>query len=107
MLLIGLDVSARLPPTAGGGKACPAALGVKPEPCARTTWLLMMSTGMSRIDVSSFRRHLGQRMEMLKSFSPSTMVDWGWAAMAVVIDVVDVGRRHAPLLALEWIDAEL
>ena len=84
MLLIGLDVSARLPPTAGGGKACPAALGVKPEPCARTTWLLMMSTGMSRIDVSSFRRHLGQRMAMSKSFSPSTMVDWGWAAMALV-----------------------
>ena len=77
MLLIGLDVSARLPATAGGGKACPVALGVKPEPCARTTWLLMMSTGMSRIDVSSFRRHLGQRTEMSKSFSPSTMVDMG------------------------------
>ncbi len=52
MLLIGLDVSARLPAVAGGGKACPLALGVKPEPCARTTWLLTMSTGMSRIEVS-------------------------------------------------------
>ena len=61
----------------GRGQGMPAALGVKPEPCASTTWLLMMSTGMSRIDVSSLRRHLGQRIAMSNRFSPSTMVDCG------------------------------
>src|SRR5208337_214531 len=84
VLLIGLEVSARLPATAGGGRACPFALGVMLEPCARTTWLLMMSTGMSRIELSSFRRHLGQRTAMSNSFSPSTMLDWGEAAMALL-----------------------
>ena len=84
VLLIGLDVSARLPDTAGGGKACPLALGVKLEPCARTTWLLMMSTGMSRIEVSLLRRHLGQRMEMSNSFSPSTMLDMALAPTALL-----------------------
>ena len=107
VLLIGLDVSARLPPTAGGGKACPAALGVKPEPCARTTWLLMMSTGMSRIDVSSFRRHLGQRIEMSNSFSPSTMVDWGWAAMALVTTLLTSAVVTPHFWHFERIDAEL
>src|SRR5271157_2857005 len=84
VLLIGLAVLATVPTTEGGGKACPLALGVNPEPCARTTWLLMMSTGMSRIEASLFRRHLGQRIETSNSFSPSTMLDMALAPTALL-----------------------
>ena len=62
-----------------------------PGPGLRTTWLLVMSTGMSRIDVSLPRSRLGQRTVMSNSFSPSIMRGKALPPRAPSDDVVDVG----------------
>ena len=66
-----------------------------------------MSTGMSRIDVSLVRRHLGQRIGDVEQLFPLDHAGHGLGAHGAADDVVDVGRRHAPFLALLRIDAEL
>src|SRR5260370_39946122 len=70
-MVMGLLVSVRLPTFEGSGRPVPVELGVEPGPCTSTTWLLTMSTGMSRIDVTLLRRHLGQRADTSNIFSPS------------------------------------
>ncbi len=53
----------------------PFGFGVGDGPVFSTTWLLVTSTGMSRIDVSLPRRSSGQRTVMSKDFSPSVIVE--------------------------------
>src|ERR1700732_1452009 len=70
-LLIGLAVLTRLPAVVGGATPDPDGDGVNPGPVTGTTWLLVMSTCMSRIEDSLLRCHSGQRSATSKSFSPS------------------------------------
>src|SRR5216683_3544324 len=73
VLLMGLAVLTRLPAVEGGTTPEPVGDGVKLGPATGTTWLLVMSTCMSRIEDSLLRCHCGQRRLTSKSFSPSIM----------------------------------
>src|SRR5216683_589301 len=71
VLLIGFAALTRLPAVEGGGTPDPVGDGVKLGPATGTTWLLVMSTCMSRIDVSLLLYAFGQRSVTSNSFSPS------------------------------------
>ena len=106
MLLSGLAVLARLPPTAGGAWPVPVADGVNPGPWGWTTWLLPTSTGMSRIDVSLPRRHAGQRIDTSKNLLAFDHLGHGLGPQGAADHVVHVGHLHAPPLAFFRVDAE-
>ncbi len=67
----------------------------------------MMSTGMSRIDVSSVRRHLGQRVEMSNNFSPSTMLDMALAPTALLTTLLTSAVVTPHFWHFSAIDAKL
>src|SRR6266851_6797769 len=81
---MGLEVSANDPTFEGSATAEPLDVGTTPGPWGSTTVLLLMLTGMSKIDFSLLRRRLGQRMEISKNFSPSIMLDCCLAPKALL-----------------------
>src|SRR6516164_8588396 len=71
VLLMGLAVLTRLPAVDGDATPEPVGDGVKLGPANGTTWLLVISTCISKIDVSLLLYACGQRRVTSNSFSPS------------------------------------
>src|SRR5580658_5196513 len=77
VLVIGFAVETRDPVLEGSAWPLPVGDGFNAGPVGATTWLLITSMGISRIDVSLARRKAGSRVEISNFRSPSIIEENG------------------------------